>query len=184
MNLLQYSYTFGDDFDMNVIRERIAQKRQLLDNYPGLHWKAWLVTEPTRDRKQPKSYAPLYLFSETDSVLSFLAGSLYQGVTNAFGWTHPFYGPASVDASMQISSAKSCSLRISSLHKHPDILLELEGDRRKTSSTVACLQMFDICRMQVRTYTFYDIKQNEMTLPNDTPVYDVVAFSVSSGSDS
>lgn len=189
MNLLQYSYTFGDDFDMEVIRNRIAAKRQLLDNYPGLHWKAWLVTEPTREMRQPKSYAPLYLFSETDSVVSFLAGPLYQGVTNAFGWTHPFYGPASADTAITIASARSCSLRVSSLHTHADLslhtnvdmLYELERGGRSAPSIVACVQMLDVSRMQVRTYTFYDDDHTDIPPSNVTQIYDVVAFSASGG---
>lgn len=192
MNLLQYSYAFGDDFDMKVIRDRIAAKRQLLDNYPGLHWKAWLVTEPTEEMCQPKSYAPLYLFAETDSVVRFLAGPLYQGVTNAFGWTHPFYGPASTDTAITIASARSCSLRICSLHTHADILLhtntdilhELERGSRGEPSIVACIQMLDVSRMQVRTYTFYDADPMEIPLANVTQIYDVVAVSASGGSSS
>lgn len=81
MIAMQYSFVLPADFDMAVIRERIATKGPLLDKLPGLVFKAYLHAE------QPEHvYAPFYLWHDAEAMHGFLNGPAFAGVARAFGW--------------------------------------------------------------------------------------------------
>jgi heme-degrading monooxygenase HmoA len=81
MIAMQYSFVLPADYDMAAIRERIATKGPLLDNLPGLVFKAYLHAE------QPEhAYAPFYLWRDEEAMHGFLNGPAFAGVARAFGW--------------------------------------------------------------------------------------------------
>lgn len=81
MIAMQYSFVLPADYDMAVIRERIATKGPLLDDLPGLVFKAYLLAE------QPEyTYAPFYLWRDEEAMHGFLNGLAFAGVARAFGW--------------------------------------------------------------------------------------------------
>lgn len=81
MIAIQYSFVLPADYDMAIIRERIATKGPLLDQLPGLAFKAYLHAE------QPEhSYAPFYLWHDEEAMHGFLNGPAFAGVAQAFGW--------------------------------------------------------------------------------------------------
>jgi heme-degrading monooxygenase HmoA len=81
MIAMQYSFVLPADYDMAIIRERIATKGPLLDNLPGLAFKAYLHAE------QPEhSYAPFYLWHDEEAMHDFFNGPAFAGVARAFGW--------------------------------------------------------------------------------------------------
>ena len=81
MIAMQYSFTLPADYDMAIIRDRIATKGPALDNLPGLIFKAYLHgTEPEH------SYAPFYLWHDEEAMHGFLNGPAFAGVAKAFGW--------------------------------------------------------------------------------------------------
>lgn len=97
MIAMQYSFVLPADYDMAVIRERIAVKGPLLDDLPGLVFKAYLHAE------QPEhAYAPFYLWRDEEAMHGFLNGPAFAGVARAFGWPsvktwtpwHATVGPA------------------------------------------------------------------------------------------
>lgn len=177
MNLLQYAYEFKDDFDMTSIRERIAAKRQLLDDLPGLCWKAWLLSEPSAGLTQPKSYAPLYLFNSVHPLVDFMEGPIYKGVTDAFGWTLPFQGPWINPQPFSLLEAKACSLCISHLTTHADLVAALADPLLEVATQIAHVRMLDVSRMRVCTYTFWSVSPEAVQQANAKLVYDVIAVS-------
>lgn len=40
---MQYSFVLPADYDMNIIKQRIASKGHLLDDFPGLIFKTCLI---------------------------------------------------------------------------------------------------------------------------------------------
>ncbi|MCX4825109.1 DUF4865 family protein [Streptomyces sp. NBC_01142] len=93
--------TLPADYDMGIIRERVATKGQLLDDFPGLGLKAYLIRERGGD-SPVNQYAPLYLWATPEGMNSFLWGPGFQRLVDDFGrpevrhWTGLSYedGPA------------------------------------------------------------------------------------------
>lgn len=87
MLAMQYSFTLPADYDMAIIRRRIADKGHLLDDFPGLAFKAYLhaarsdTDVPSRDNL----YAPFYLWRDIEGMNSFLGGAGFAALTRDFG---------------------------------------------------------------------------------------------------
>ncbi|WP_158817087.1 DUF4865 family protein [Methylocapsa sp. S129] len=88
MIAMQYSFALPADYDMGIIDRRIAEKGHLLDNFPGLKFKAYLTARKSGDetRSQENLYAPFYVWNQTDGLNDFVCGDGFAGVTQAFGW--------------------------------------------------------------------------------------------------
>ncbi|MFD4231162.1 DUF4865 family protein [Streptomyces sp. NPDC058545] len=102
MHVMQYEITLPADYDMGIIRTRVATRGHLLDTFPGLGIKAYLIRE--RGEHSPvNQYAPLYLWKAPEGMNAFLWGTGFQGIVDDFGrpevqhWTGLSYaeGPAS-----------------------------------------------------------------------------------------
>lgn len=87
MIALQYSITLPADYDMAIIDRRIAEKGPLLDNFPGLAFKAYLTAR--RDggdlRSQDNLYAPFYVWRSTEGLNDFLCGPGFAALARSFG---------------------------------------------------------------------------------------------------
>ncbi|MFB7643994.1 DUF4865 family protein [Streptomyces sp. NPDC059095] len=102
MHAMQYEITLPADYDMGIIRQRVATRGHLLDDFPGLGLKAYLMRERGAD-SPVNSYAPFYLWATAEGMNSFLWGPGFQGVVDDFGrprvrhWTGLAHreGPAS-----------------------------------------------------------------------------------------
>lgn len=87
MLAMQYSFTLPADYDMAIIRRRIAEKGHLLGDFTGLVFKAYLHASrddrdlPSRDNL----YAPFYLWSDSEAMNTFLGGDGFAALTQAFG---------------------------------------------------------------------------------------------------
>lgn len=102
MHAMQYEITLPADYDMGIIRTRVATKGHLLDGFPGLGLKAYLIRE--REAGSPvNQYAPFYLWNSPEGMNAFLWGAGFQGLADDFGrpevqhWTGLAYeeGPSS-----------------------------------------------------------------------------------------
>ncbi|WJV50478.1 DUF4865 family protein [Streptomyces flavofungini] len=85
MHAKQYEITLPADYDMGVIRERVATKGHLLDAFPGLGFKAYLMRERGVDGSPVNQYAPFYLWNTDEGLGSFLWGRGFQGLCDDFG---------------------------------------------------------------------------------------------------
>ncbi|MGN6525578.1 MAG: DUF4865 family protein [Burkholderiaceae bacterium] len=85
MLTMQYSLVLPAAFDMAAIRDRIAAKGPLLDDFPGLAFKAYLYA--CRGEHGPENlYAPFYLWADTAAMTRFLSGPGFAALTGDFGW--------------------------------------------------------------------------------------------------
>ncbi|MFD4655368.1 DUF4865 family protein [Kitasatospora sp. NPDC058444] len=85
MHAMQYEITLPADYDMGIIRKRVADKGHLLDAYPGLGLKAYLVRERGRQGSPVNQYAPFYLWRTAEGMNSFLWGPGFRGLSADFG---------------------------------------------------------------------------------------------------
>ncbi|MEW2163649.1 DUF4865 family protein [Streptomyces sp. NPDC007084] len=85
MHAIQYEVTLPADYDMTVIRDRVARLGHLLDSWDGLGFKAYLMRERGVDGSPVNQYAPFYLWNTVEGMNSFLWGGPFQGLVNDFG---------------------------------------------------------------------------------------------------
>ncbi|WP_233840016.1 DUF4865 family protein [Dyella sp. 2HG41-7] len=87
MITMQYRIVLPADYDMAIIRKRIAERGHLTDDFPRLAFKAYLYADRTaayaKDREN--LYAPFYLWRDTEGMNAFLGGAGFAGVIDSFG---------------------------------------------------------------------------------------------------
>lgn len=116
MHAMQYEITLPADYDMGIIRKRVAAKGHLLDDYPGLGAKAYLIRERGVDESPVNQYAPFYLWNTPEGMNSFLWGPGFQGIVDDFGrpevqhWTGLAFARGAA-ASVASASAKAAIRR-------------------------------------------------------------------------
>ena len=87
MLAMQYSFTLPADYDMRIIRQRIAGKGHLMDRFPHLAFKAFLYAcrKDGAVNSRDNLYAPFYLWNDNAGVNAFLCGEGFAGLAQAFG---------------------------------------------------------------------------------------------------
>lgn len=85
MHAMNYRVTLPADYDMGVIRHRVATRGHLLDAFPGLGLKAYLIRERGTAGSPVNEYAPFYLWNTPQGMNSFLWGPGFQGLVDDFG---------------------------------------------------------------------------------------------------
>jgi len=85
MIAMQYSFTLPADYDMAIVRQRIADKGHTLDHFDGLLLKSYL--HAARGNESEESlYAPFYLWRDSAAMQRFLGSDGFANLTKAFGW--------------------------------------------------------------------------------------------------
>lgn len=85
MHAMQYELTLPAGYDMGLIRDRVARRGHLLDDWEGLGVKAYLIRERGLRGSPVDQYAPFYLWNTVDGMNAFLWGGGFQGVSDDFG---------------------------------------------------------------------------------------------------
>ncbi|MBH1933897.1 DUF4865 family protein [Streptomyces sp. AV19] len=86
MHALQYEITLPADYDMEIIRERVATRGHALDDRAGLGLKAYVIRERGVDGSPVNQYAPFYLWQDVGAMGHFLVGGGgFQGIVADFG---------------------------------------------------------------------------------------------------
>lgn len=85
MHAMQYEITLPADYDMGVIRRRVATRGHLLDGAPGLGLKAYVIRERGRDGSPVNQYAPFYLWDDPAALTGFLRGPGFDALCGDFG---------------------------------------------------------------------------------------------------
>ncbi|ORM65360.1 DUF4865 domain-containing protein [Pantoea rodasii] len=86
MIVMQYRFTLPADYDMSIIDTRIKQNGAKLDGFPGLLFKAYLVSRIGDAHCDENRYAPLYLWKNADAMANFLQSPAFEKLTQDFGW--------------------------------------------------------------------------------------------------
>jgi hypothetical protein len=86
MYAMHYALTLPADYDMRIIRQRIASKGPLLDDLPGLGLKAYLFRERGANGSTVNQYATFYLWASIEGMGAFLwGGGGFSSIVNSFG---------------------------------------------------------------------------------------------------
>ena len=107
MIIKQYIITLPADYDMRIIRERVATRGPAFDSLAGLGLKCFLIREKNRHGAESNQYAPVYLWPEVESLWGFVAGKGFAGILDAFGWRHIEFWPGVAFARAPGSDLKS-----------------------------------------------------------------------------
>lgn len=120
MIAMQYSFVLPADYDMAIVRERIAVKGKLLDDLPGLAFKAYLHAQ--RGESAENLYAPFYLWHSADAMHDFLNGPGFAGVAQAFGWPSvQTWTPWHASVSDQVRQARYASRSVAAIAPYSDL---------------------------------------------------------------
>ena len=103
MQAMQYEITLPADYDMAIIRHRVATKGATTDDFAGLGLKAYGIRDRGVDGSPVNQYAPFYLWASLAGMNRFLWGGAFDGLSRDFGrplvrqWTGLAFqrGPAS-----------------------------------------------------------------------------------------
>ncbi|MER6082125.1 DUF4865 family protein [Streptomyces sp. NPDC001833] len=85
MHAMQYEFTLPADYDMGVIRSRVARVGHLLDDWDGLGIKTYLMRERGHHGSPVNQYGPFYLWNTVQGMNGFLWGGAFQGPVDDFG---------------------------------------------------------------------------------------------------
>jgi len=86
MYAMQYAITLPADYDMDIIRRRVATRGHLTDTFDGLGLKAYAIRERGVDGSPVNQYAPFYLWHDITGMNRFLwGGGGFGGIVTDFG---------------------------------------------------------------------------------------------------
>jgi hypothetical protein len=114
----QYEITLPADYDMQIIRKRVADFGHILDDRAGLGLKTYLIRELGTDGSPVNQYAPFYLWNEIGAMGHFLAGGAgFQGIIRDFGRpaVHHWTGIASMAGPARAAVPRAASRRLTAL---------------------------------------------------------------------
>ncbi|MEV8632977.1 DUF4865 family protein [Streptosporangium sp. NPDC051023] len=119
----QYEITLPADYDMRIIRKRVADFGHMLDDRAGLGLKAYTIRERGVDGSPVNQYSPFYLWHETGAMARFLVGGGgFQGIIRDFGRpaAHHWTGVAAVAGPARAAAPRAASRRLTPLPADPD----------------------------------------------------------------
>ena len=85
MLAMQYVIGLPADYDMGIIRHRVATRGAAMDAFPGLGLKAYGIRERGIDDAPANEYAPFYLWRTLTGMNAFLWGDGFAGICRDFG---------------------------------------------------------------------------------------------------
>ncbi|MCX4450763.1 DUF4865 family protein [Streptomyces sp. NPDC087866] len=163
MHAMQYEITLPADYDMGVIRHRVATRGHLLDDFPGLGLKAYLIRERGED-SPVNQYAPFYLWTRPEGMNAFLWGSGFQGIVRDFGrpvvqhWTGLAYEEGPASGALPRTATRHRSSVPQSAAPADAVEAALEESRRlaKTPGAVATALAADPRHWELLHFTLWD----------------------------
>lgn len=85
MNAMYYKVILPDDYDMSLIRKRVKENGAKTDNFSGLLFKAYLISEKAQGAVS-NSYSPLYVWKSSEGMNQFIFEGFYDSIIRDFGW--------------------------------------------------------------------------------------------------
>ncbi|PDY23874.1 DUF4865 domain-containing protein [Bacillus cereus] len=104
---MQYKVILPKDYDMGIIKKRVQDNGHKTDSFPGLNFKAYLITEAEKDESSYNSYAPLYIWDNYQGMNKFIFDGFYDNILKSFGWQQINIGvPLSIDLEKDFIKSK------------------------------------------------------------------------------
>ena len=144
---MQYEITLPTDYDMGIIRKRVAVGGSALDDRAGLGLKAYLIRERGAGGSPVNEYAPFYLWNDVGAMAGFLVGGGgFQNIVRDFGRqvVHQWFGVAChagpARAATPMAATRRTSLIPSAVDAAPDGLGLAEFVAREAEELQALAQ--------------------------------------------
>jgi hypothetical protein len=93
----QYKITLPSDYDMTAIKDRVKNNGYKTDGFYCLKFKLYLITEKGKNNNLQNSYAPLYLWKDSNGLNKFLFNGFYDNILSSFGWQQVNIGIPLID---------------------------------------------------------------------------------------
>lgn len=71
MQAMRYEIALPSDYDMSIIRSRVAKTGHLMDDFPDLLFKAFLISEQAQGQLT-NNYCPLYIWKRSEGMTKFI----------------------------------------------------------------------------------------------------------------
>ncbi len=133
MYAMQYEITLPADYDMAIIRRRVATKGSSFDAIPGLGLKAFLIRERGVADSPVNQYAPFYLWEDVEGMGGFLwGGGGFGGIVDSFGrpavehWTGIAFQPGPAVQATPLAASR----RIEPIPAGADLTALADRERR------------------------------------------------------
>jgi hypothetical protein len=123
MYAMQYEISLPADYDMDIIRRRVATRGASTDALPGLGLKAYAIRERGVDGSSVNQYAPFYLWTSTTGMVEFLLGPGFAALCGDFGrprvrhWTGVAFAFGPAEQAVPVAAARQLT------HLAPDAML-------------------------------------------------------------
>lgn len=83
---MQYKILLPDNYNMNIIRQRVVDNGYKTDGFQDLIFKAYLISEKESSIEGCNEYSPLYVWNKNDGMNKFIFDGYYDNILNSFGW--------------------------------------------------------------------------------------------------
>ncbi|EMB63557.1 DUF4865 family protein [Streptococcus mutans] len=85
MQAMRYEIALPSDYDMSIIRSRVAKTGHLMDDFPDLLFKAFLISEQAQGQLT-NNYCPLYIWKRSEGMTKFIFEGPFENILKSFGW--------------------------------------------------------------------------------------------------
>lgn len=144
MIVMQYSFTLPANYDMQIIRNRIAESGLKLNGFPQLIFKGYLYSikdDNELDSPKENQYAPFYLWESNESMIFFLANPGYQQLEKDFGRPRISYEiPIIYSNKTSLTSAKYLKKEVIHISRDSNIADIIEQERALDTDTLSPIE--------------------------------------------
>jgi hypothetical protein len=104
---MQYKVILPKDYDMGIIKKRVQDNGHKTDGFPGLNFKAYLITKAEENGNLYNSYSPLYVWNDSQGMNKFIFEGYYDNILASFGWQHINIGvPLSINLDKDFNKSR------------------------------------------------------------------------------
>jgi hypothetical protein len=85
MYAMKYDIKLPDNYDMNIIKERVQNNGYKTDEFKDLLVKVYLISTKSYNNFT-NSYSPLYLWENSEGMTEFIFNGYFDNIIASFGW--------------------------------------------------------------------------------------------------
>lgn len=102
----QYKIILPSNYDMDIIRGRVASNGYKTDGFQDLKFKMYLITQKGENSNLQNSYCPLYIWRDSRGLNKFLFEGFYDNILGSFGWQQVNIGVPLIDTTSSFENIR------------------------------------------------------------------------------
>ena len=174
MLAMQYKISLPQDYNMDIIRDRVENNGFKTDGFPGLLFKAYLITDKEEGGLE-NSYCPLYVWRDSQGMNKFIFDGYYDNIIGSFGWHQIEIGvPSSIDLSKNFIDSKYVLEESVDIVEQPS-LKSVPIDFKRDASELGKVGIYNPDKWKVVVFTFF--KEKPESLKNSQKLYKILHIS-------